>query len=102
MHWLVWQHRQHSLCSDVPIKEVISEVRVARVEGEYIVNPSRTQLGKADMDFIIGATEKNLMMVEGEAKECSEEELVKALGVAHEAIKIQIQGTARTAALKKA
>ncbi|MBX3256915.1 MAG: polyribonucleotide nucleotidyltransferase [Chitinophagaceae bacterium] len=77
--------------SDVPIKEVISEVRVARVEGEYIVNPSRTQLGKADMDFIIGATEKNLMMVEGESKECSEEELVRALGIAHEAIKIQIK-----------
>lgn len=77
--------------SDIPIKEVISEVRVARVEGEYIVNPSRTQLGKADMDFIIGATEKNLMMVEGESKECAEEELVKALGIAHEAIKIQIK-----------
>ncbi|MGN6491796.1 MAG: polyribonucleotide nucleotidyltransferase [Agriterribacter sp.] len=77
--------------SDIPIKEVISEVRVARVEGEYIVNPSRTQLSKADMDFIIGATEKNLMMVEGESKECTEEELVKALGIAHEAIKIQIK-----------
>ncbi|PVD50863.1 polyribonucleotide nucleotidyltransferase [Terrimonas sp.] len=77
--------------SDIPIKEIISEVRVARVEGEYIVNPSRTQLGNADMDFIIGATEKNLMMVEGESKECSEEDLVKALEIAHEAIKIQIK-----------
>lgn len=76
--------------SDVPIKEIISEVRVARSEGEYIVNPSRTQLANADMDFIIAATEKNLMMVEGESKECGEEDLVKALEIAHEAIKIQI------------
>src|SRR5215471_430966 len=50
--------------SDIPIKEIISEVRVARVEGEMMINPSRTQLAKADMDFMIGATEKNLMMVE--------------------------------------
>jgi polyribonucleotide nucleotidyltransferase len=77
--------------SDIPIKEIISEVRVARLEGEYIVNPSRTQLANADMDFIIGATEKNLMMVEGESEECSEEDLVKALEIAHEAIKIQIK-----------
>ncbi len=77
--------------SDVPIKEVISEVRVARVEGRLVVNPSRTELANADMDFIIGATEKNLMMVEGESKECSEEDLVQALGIAHEAIKVQIK-----------
>ncbi|PWT99536.1 MAG: polyribonucleotide nucleotidyltransferase [Bacteroidetes bacterium] len=76
--------------SDVPIKEVISEVRIGRIDGEYIVNPSRTQLAKADMDFIIAATEKNLMMVEGESQQCSEEDLVKALEIAHEAIKIQI------------
>ncbi|HRQ49059.1 MAG TPA: polyribonucleotide nucleotidyltransferase, partial [Agriterribacter sp.] len=77
--------------SDIPIKEIISEVRVARVDDAYIVNPSRTQLAKADMDFMIGATEKNLMMVEGESKECAEEDLVKALEVAHEAIKLQIK-----------
>ncbi len=77
--------------SDIPIKEIISEVRVARVEGKLVVNPSRTELANADMDFIIGATEKNLMMVEGESKECSEEDLVQALGIAHEAIKIQIK-----------
>src|SRR5450432_1976877 len=58
--------------SDIPIKEIISEVRVARVDGEMIINPTRSQLAKADMDFMIGATEKNLMMVEGEGKECSE------------------------------
>lgn len=77
--------------SDVPIKEIISEVRVARIDGEMLINPSRTQLAKADMDFIIGATEKNLMMVEGESEECSEEDLVKALQVAHDAIRVQIR-----------
>jgi polyribonucleotide nucleotidyltransferase len=77
--------------SDVPIKEVISECRVARIEGQYIVNPSRTELVKADMDFIIGATEKNLMMVEGEGNECAEEDLVKALEIAHDAIRQQIK-----------
>src|SRR5438067_4181319 len=76
--------------SDIPIKEIISEVRIGRVEGELIVNPSRPQMAKADMDFIIGATSKNLMMVEGESEECSEEDLVKALEIAHEAIRIQI------------
>lgn len=77
--------------SDIPIKEIISEVRVARIEGNYVVNPSRSELAKADMDFIIGATEKNLMMVEGESKEASEEDLIKALEVAHDAIRIQIK-----------
>ncbi len=77
--------------SDIPIKEVISEVRVARIDGQFVINPLRSELAKADMDFIIAATEKNLMMVEGEAKECSEEELVKALELAHDAIRIQIK-----------
>jgi polyribonucleotide nucleotidyltransferase len=76
--------------SDIPIKEIISEVRVARVNNEFVINPTRAQMENADMDFMIGATEKNLMMVEGESKECSEEDLVKALELAHEAIKIQI------------
>ena len=77
--------------SDIPIKEVISEVRVARVNGVFIVNPSRTELETADMDFIIAATDKNLMMVEGESKECSEEDLVKVLEIAHDAIRVQIK-----------
>ena len=77
--------------SDIPVKEIISEVRVARVDGNLVVNPSRTQLANADMDFIIGATEKNLMMVEGESQECSEEDLVQALQVAHDAIRVQIK-----------
>jgi polyribonucleotide nucleotidyltransferase len=77
--------------SDIPIKEVISEVRVSRVNGEFIVNPTRTQMESSNMDFIIAATEKNLMMVEGEAQECSEEDLCKVLDLAHEAIRIQIK-----------
>lgn len=77
--------------SDVPIQEIISEVRVARVEGAYVINPTRTELEKADMDFIIGATAKNIMMVEGESKECSEEDLIKAIEIGHEAIKAQVK-----------
>jgi polyribonucleotide nucleotidyltransferase len=77
--------------SDIPIKEIISEVRIARVDGQLIVNPTRSELEKSDMEFIIAATEKNLMMVEGESKECSEEDLVKALQLAHDAIRIQIK-----------
>lgn len=77
--------------SDVPIQEVISEVRVSRINGQFKVNPTRTEMESSDMDFIIAATEKNIMMVEGEAKECSEEELVQALQIAHDAIRIQIK-----------
>ncbi len=77
--------------SDIPIQEIISEVRVARVNGEMVVNPSRSQLATADMDFIIGATEKNIMMVEGESKECSEEDLIQAIEVGHAVIKAQVK-----------
>lgn len=77
--------------SEVPIKEVISEVRVCRIDGQYKINPSRAETERADLDFIIAATQDNIMMVEGEAKECSEEDLVKALEVAHDAIRIQIK-----------
>jgi len=77
--------------SDIPIKEILSEVRIARAGGQFLVNPTRSELEKADMEFIIAATEKNLMMVEGEAKECSEEDLVKALQMAHDAIRLQIR-----------
>ena len=77
--------------SDIPIKEIISEVRLARINGEFKVNPTRQEMENADMDFMIAATEKNLMMVEGEAKECSEEDLVKALELAHDAIRVQIK-----------
>lgn len=77
--------------SDVPITEIISEVRIGRVNGEWIINPTRSQMENADMDFIIAATEKNIMMVEGEAKECSEEDLITAIELAHEAIKVQVK-----------
>ena len=77
--------------SDVPIKEIISEVRIGRVDGNFIVNPSRSEMEKSDMEFIIAATDKNLMMVEGEAQECSEGDLCMALELAHEAIRVQIK-----------
>ena len=77
--------------SDVPIKEIISEVRVGRVNGEFVINPTRTEMASSDMNFIIAATDKNLMMVEGESQECSEEDLVKMLEVAHDAIRSQIR-----------
>lgn len=77
--------------SDVPIQEIISEVRVSRIDGQMIINPTREQMKSSDMDFIIAATEKNIMMVEGESKECSEEDLVKAIEAGHEAIRIQVQ-----------
>lgn len=76
--------------SDIPIQELISEVRVARVDGQFIINPSRSQLAAADMDFMVGATAKNILMVEGESKECLEEDLIQAIQLAHEAIKKQI------------
>ncbi len=80
--------------SDIPIQEIISEVRVVSIDGEIIINPTRSQLAKADYEFIVAATEKNIMMVEGEAKECQEEDLIKALEAAHEAIRIQIKAQA--------
>jgi polyribonucleotide nucleotidyltransferase len=86
--------------SDIPIKEIISEVRIARVGGKFLVNPTRSELDTADMEFIIAATEKNLMMVEGEAKECSEEDLVKALELAHDAVRVQIRAQAELRAKK--
>ena len=73
--------------SDIPFEGPISEVRVARVNGEYVVDPTFAQLENADMDIMVGATEENIMMVEGEMKEVSEQDLLQALKVAHEAIK---------------
>lgn len=77
--------------SDIPIQEIISEVRIGKVNGEFVVNPTRSELEEADLEFLIAATDKNIMMVEGEGKECQEEDLVKAIEVAHEAIKIQVK-----------
>ena len=75
--------------SDIPWEGPISEVRVARVGGEYVINPTFAQLKEADMDLMVGATEENIMMVEGEMKEVSEQDLLGALKAAHEAIKPQ-------------
>jgi len=86
--------------SDIPVQEIISEVRVARINGEYVVNPYRSQLATADMDFIIAATDKNIMMVEGESKECSEEDLIKAIEIAHDAIRIQVKAQEELRAAK--
>ena len=80
--------------SNIPIKEIISEVRIAKIDGKFVINPSKAELAKCALEFIIAATEKNLMMVEGEAKECSEEELVQCLEIAHEAIRKQIKAQA--------
>ena len=74
-------------CSDIPFDYTISEVRVARVNGEYVVNPTFQQMAEADMDLMVGATKDNIMMVEGEMKEVSELDLIEALKVAHQAIK---------------
>ena len=76
-------------CSDIPIEAPISEVRVARIDGEYVINPTFQQMEKADMDIMVGATEENIMMVEGEMDEVSEQDLLGALKAAHEAIKPQ-------------
>ncbi len=86
--------------SDIPIQEPISEVRVARIDGKLVINPYRSELAKADMDFIIAATEKNIMMVEGESKECSEEDLIAAIEAAHEAIKSQVKAQVELRAKK--
>ncbi|MCK9158905.1 MAG: polyribonucleotide nucleotidyltransferase [Bacteroidaceae bacterium] len=75
--------------SDIPWNGPISEVRVARINGEYVINPTFKQLEKADMDLMVGATYDNIMMVEGEMDEVSEAELIEAMKVAHRAIKIQ-------------
>ena len=77
--------------SDIPIQEIISEVRIARVDGKMIVNPTRTQLAQSNLEFLIAATNKNIMMVEGESNECQEEDLINAIELAHEAIKIQVK-----------
>jgi polyribonucleotide nucleotidyltransferase len=74
--------------SDVPFNGPISEVRVARIDNKYIVNPTATQLKDADIDLMVGATYDNILMVEGEMKEVSEEEMLEALRIAHDAIKV--------------
>ncbi len=81
--------------SDIPFYNLISEVRVARVDGKFIINPSRAQLELSDIDMMIGASLDSVAMVEGEMKEISEAEMVDAIKFAHEAIKVQIQAQLR-------
>ena len=75
--------------SDIPWNGPISEVRIAKLNGEYIINPTRSQLKEASLEFVIAANADELLMVEGEAKECDESELIESIKLAHEAIKVQ-------------
>lgn len=81
--------------SDIPFYNLISEVRVARINGKFVINPSRAELEQSDIDMMIGASMDSVAMVEGEMKEISEAEMVEAIKFAHEAIKIQIQAQER-------
>ncbi len=81
-----------ALCiSDIPFQGPISEVRVARIDGVFCINPNKSDLNRADIDLIVAATMDNIMMVEGEADECQEHEMVEALKIAHDAIRVQCQ-----------
>src|SRR5690606_16530433 len=77
--------------SDIPFNGPISEVRVARIEGNFVINPPMADRERADIDLIVAASLDNILMVEGELKEVSEDDMVEALRVAHEAIKVQCQ-----------
>jgi polyribonucleotide nucleotidyltransferase len=83
--------------SDFPFECAISEARVARIDGQFVINPSREQLAQSDIDMMIGASADSVMMVEGEMDEISEEEMADAIKFAHEAIKVQIAAQLRLA-----
>ncbi|MFM7155879.1 MAG: polyribonucleotide nucleotidyltransferase, partial [Bacteroidota bacterium] len=85
--------------SDIPVEALFSEVRIARIDGKFVINPNRSDLEHADMDFIVAATKHDITMVEGEANECQEEDLVEALKIAHETIKTQIAAQEKLAEL---
>ncbi|MBO0939076.1 polyribonucleotide nucleotidyltransferase [Fibrella sp. HMF5335] len=76
--------------SDIPFNGPISEVRVAKIDGQYKINPLTSELERATLDLIVAANANDINMVEGEMKECSEEEVVEALKIAHDAIKVQV------------
>ena len=84
--------------SDIPHNGPISEVRVARIDGQFVIDPTFEQLEKADMELMVGATYDNIMMVEGEMKEVSESDLLAALKAAHDAIKVQCKAQEELAA----
>ncbi|MES2575903.1 MAG: polyribonucleotide nucleotidyltransferase [Bacteroidota bacterium] len=83
--------------SDIPFENLISEARVGRIDGKFIINPSRAQLELSDIDMMIGASTDSIAMVEGEMKEISEAEMVEAIKFAHEHIKVQIAAQERLA-----
>ena len=83
--------------SDFPFECPISEARVARVNGEFVINPSRAQLQESDIDMMVGASADSVMMVEGEMDECSEEEMADAIKFAHESIKLQVAAQVKLA-----
>lgn len=85
--------------SDIPIEGLFSEVRVARIDGEFVINPGRSALERADMSFIVAATKNDITMVEGEADECSETDLIEAIKLAHSVIKTQVEAQERLAQL---
>ena len=85
--------------SDIPFQGPISEVRVSRIDGKFVVNPPTTELEKADIDLMVAASMDNIMMVEGEMNEVSENELIEAIKFAHEHIKIQCQAQLELAAM---
>ena len=84
--------------SDIPFNGPISEVRVARIDGKFVIDPTFEELQKADIELMVGATYENIMMVEGEMDECSEADLLEALRTAHEAIKVQCKAQEELAA----
>lgn len=84
--------------SDIPFNGPMSEVRVARINGEYIINPSPAQMEESDIDMMVGATADSVVMVEGEMDEISEQEMLGAIQAAHEAIKVQVQAQVDLAA----
>ncbi len=83
--------------SDIPFHGPISEVRVARVNGQFVINPSRLQLETSDIDLMVGASADSVVMVEGEMKEVPEKDMVAAIQFAHEAIKVQVEAQKRLA-----
>ena len=88
--------------SDIPVEALFSEVRVARIDGKFVINPNRTELARADMDFLVAATKRDITMVEGEADECQELDMIEAIKLAHEAIRVQIEAHERLAAFVSA
>ena len=84
--------------SDIPFNGPISEVRVGRIDGNFIINPSPSELAKSDLDMVIAGSAESICMVEGEMKEISEQEMLEAIKIAHEAIKVQVQAQTDLAA----